>query len=37
MVLLAKLWNELKKQKAGFRAVQLALVSVIVFVMLTGR
>jgi hypothetical protein len=37
MVLLAKLWNELKKHPTGFAAVQLALVSVVVFVMLTGR
>lgn len=37
MVLLAKGWNELKKQKQGFSAVQLSMVGLIVFLMLTGR
>lgn len=37
MVLLAKLWNELKKHRTGFATVQVAMVSVLVLVMLTGR
>lgn len=37
MVLLARLWNELKKNRPGFFVVQFSLVSVIVFVMITGR
>ena len=37
MVLLAKGWNELKKQQQGFGAVQISMVGLIVFLMLTGR
>ena len=37
MVLLARVWSELKKQKTGFAVVQLTMVSVVAVLMLTGR
>ena len=36
MVLLARLWNELKKNQRGFAAVQMALVTIVAYLMLTG-
>ena len=37
MLLLARVWTELKKQKTGFAVVQLTMVSVIAVLMVTGR
>lgn len=36
MVLLAKLWNELKKNERGFAAIQIALVTIVAYLALAG-